>query len=1012
MTARGLASCISWILLSLTLVRVGLSQERPDAPPAQPDTVRAPEAPPVPDTTTTPSNADSLRKARSDRGADSSRQPSAPRPDAPNAASGSSNNNAVTFSAQDSLVIRSDSASSDQATLYGTSKVSYQEANLEAGTIELDFQSGTLEAKGAPSDTVQNGRPLFQRGPGGGSGGQSGGGGLRSTGGRGGESFTGDVLSYNLNTKRGRVVSARTARRDAFIEGGAVKMFEDSTLFVQDGTYTTCDCPPGVTPSYSLRSSEMKVQGKWVYTGPIQLFLFNVPTPLWLPFGVLPNVEGRRSGPLAPEYGEDRRGFFLKNWGWYFALNAYTDLTLQASVWSKGSFEIRPRFRYRKRYKYNGDLRFTYRRVRIGEEEDPSPVRRHEGQLEWRHSQDLSPTSRLSGDIDLATSSDFARRNSDSYDEAVRQDISSNISYSKNWPGGGRQFNVSARQQQQLQSGDVSMTLPNLSFSQNSFKPFKQEQRVGDERWYEKITTSYQFDLTNSFDFRPRDPEQLREQGDTTLADAIERADVDWYEALVDRDKYELATGDDQLYDFEASHRIPLNMSFRVDRYNLTLSPNAQYTSDWFINTVRRVAKRDSAGGVGEIVERTKPGFYARRQFNTSFSASSEIFGTFPVGLGPFQGLRHRMSPSLSTNYQPNFNAPVWGRTRPLRFDDGTLVPKDSLDQPRRYDILNGSPIRSSTERWSLDFSLRNVFETKRVRVDSTGEKETDKITLLNLDVSGLSYNFAADSFQVGNRINLNARTRIDPFNISARSTFSPYVLGSRRTADGDRIFREVDQLLISENPLQPARLTDFRFSLSANFSGESGNGRRNHSANQSRQPRPGGRARQDGTGQSRPGAQRQNNRRADTDAHTFSEFQVPRWSLDFNFNYSVRKPRKEITSRDATLGVNFSLNVTPLWRVRGNTGYDLIDNEMSTTRISINRNLGCWNMSFSWVPFGRFQQYSFNLQVSSGQLSQLLRLQIPNQGGEGRFGGFGQQLRNTATGAAGLQGRPGGGFP
>jgi hypothetical protein len=126
---------------------------------------------------------------------------------------------------------------------------------------------------------------------------------------------------------------------------------------------------------------------------------------------------------------------------------------------------------------------------------------------------------------------------------------------------------------------------------------------------------------------------------------------------------------------------------------------------------------------------------------------------------------------------------------------------------------------------------------------------------------------------------------------------------------------------------------------------------------------------------------------------------------LSFDFNYSFSKPQKEITNRKATLGVDFSFNVTPLWRIQGNTGYDFIDRKVSLTRIRINRSLGCWNMSFSWVPFGPRKQFGFNLQVSSGQLSQLLQLQIPNQGGDGRFGGFGDQLRNTAQGAAGLQG-------
>jgi lipopolysaccharide assembly outer membrane protein LptD (OstA) len=890
-------------------------------------------------------------------------------PEAPSESDASTE--AVDFSARDSLVIRTDTSGQDYGTLHGEAQMSYQGASLKAETIEMNFQSSTLKAQGPPSDSAGGERALFE---------QSGGGGTGSSG--GGQSFTGNVLSYNLGTKRGRVVAARTQRRDGYVEGSAVKVFEDSTLFVRDGTYTTCDCPPGKTPSYSLRSDEMKLSDRWVYTGPIQLFLFNVPTPLWLPFGFLPNISGRRSGPLPPQYGEDRRGFYLRNWGWYFALNPYTDLTIEAGVWSQGSYEIRPRFRYRKRYTYNGDLQLTYRRERIGEEVDPNFQNRQQGQLRWSHSQDLSPTASLNGDVNLVTSSDFARRNSDDYDDAVRQDISSSLNYRKRWPNGGRSFNISASQQQQFQNGNVNLTLPNLGFSQNSFKPFRNEQRIGDRRWYEKLTTSYQLDVQNSYQFRPRDPAALRRGGtpaDSALADSIERADIDWYEALVDRRKYELATGNDRLYDFQATHTIPLNLTYRIDRYNLSLTPSIRYNSDWRINTTRRTALRDSTGGVGDIVERTEPGFYARHDFSTSLSSSSEVYGTFPIGAGPFQGLRHRLSPSLSMNYQPNFNAPFWGRTRPLRFADGTPVIADSATgEVRRYDILGGGRANRSTQQWSLNFSLDNVFETKRIRTDTTGQTTEEKITLLNLNVSGLSYNFAADSFRVGNRISLDARTSIEPFDISVRSSFSPYAL--RPVQQGDRrFFRRVDRLMIAESPWTPARLTDFQFNVGARFSSEESPGRSPRRRNNQR------------TG----GGRR---------SESLSELNIP-WSLDLSFNYGLRRPQKEITNRRATLSADFDLNVTSLWRVSGNTGYDFIQGRVATTQLSINRDLGCWNMSFTWVPFGRFQKYGFNLQVSSGRLSQLLQLQIPNKGGEGRLGGFGQQLRGAAQSATGVQG-------
>lgn len=998
MRARVVA-IVGWTLLSFCLVEGALAQEQRPTPE---------------DTTDQTTRADTVEQAADQTGP----PPPGERPQSPSGPptasggtgppGGSGSDNAVTFSAQDSLVLRRGEEGGDKSTLYGQAEMTYQDATLQAQTVEMDLETNTLEASGSSSETDEETRPSFQQ--------------------EGGQSFTGSVLSYNLNTRRGRVVTARTQQRDANIQGGTVKMFEDSTLFIQDASYTTCDCPPEEIPSYSLRSNEMKVQGEWVYTGPIQLYLFSVPTPLWLPFGFLPNIQGRRSGPLSPDYGEDRRGFYLRNLGWYFALNDYMDLQIEAGVWSQGSYEIRPRFRYRKRYDYNGRLQVTYRREKVGEELDPNFQKRHEGDFRWRHSQDLSPTASLNGDIDLATSGDFARRNSDDFNDAVRQDVSSSIRYRKRWPEGGRRVNISASQKQKFQNNEVRLRLPNVSFSQNSFKPFEQEQRIGSQRWYEKITTSYDLDVTNTYNFRPRDPEQVRQGGtveDSLLADSIAQANVDWYEALVDRRKYRLATGDDERYDFQATHQIPLSMSFRVDRFNLSLSPSLNYTSDWYVNTIRQVA-RDTSSEDGpstvEVVEQTEPGFYARHDFGSSFSASTELYGMFPVEVGSFEGLRHRMSPSLSANYQPNFNAPFWGRSRVLRTEDGTPVRHvngspmidTTAGDLHRYDIVSGSRVRRSSEQRSLNFSLRNVFETKRVEIDSTGDRRTDKITLLNLDVSGLSYNFAADSFRVGNSINVNARTRINPFNISARTSFSPYAL---RRGNTDQ-FRRVDQLMVVESPVTPARLTQFRTSVGVDFSsrdrGRNRTTRARGSRRQSqRRPQRRGAGMQPGQRRASSGANRtgppspseQQDRRAQQARSTeLADLSLP-WSLGFDFSYRLQKPQKEVTNRSATLDVDFSLNVTPLWRVQGRTGYDFLQKKISTTRIRINRNLGCWNMSFTWVPFGEFQKYGFNLQVSSGQLSQLLQLQIPNKGGEGRLGGFGNQLQGTVQGAAGAAG-------
>lgn len=915
----------------------------------------------------------------------------------------------IESSAKDSLVFVTDDESGNRGTLYGNAQMSYQDISLEAQEIEMDLDASELRATGPPSDTATAGRPTFQRGQ--------------------QQAFSGQTLTYNLDSGRGRIQSARTQQRDAFVEADAIKMYEDSTFFGQQGTYTTCDCPPGVTPSYSLRASRMKVQGRWVYTGPIQMYLFNIPTPLWLPFGFLPNVQGRRSGPLAPDYGQDRtKGLFLRDWGWYFALNDYTDLRLQASIWSRGSFEVNPIFRYVKRYEYDGSLDLTYQRERIGEEQDPNFQNRHSGELRWSHSQDLSPTASIRGNVNLVTSSDFSRQNSRNYDDAVKQEIRSYVRYDKDWPGGGQNLNLSVRQNQHLQSGRVSMTLPNFNFSQRSFKPFERDQAVGENRWYEKITTSYDLSVRNSFSFRPRDPEEIRSRGDSLLADSLERenvGDIKWYQALVDRQQYRLATGQDEPFDLEAEHSIPLSASFRVNRFNLSLSPRINYTSDWYISTVRSVVRReeeevseDSTRIVEEEVERSVPGFYARHHFTTSFSSSTELYGLFPLRLGPLEGVRHRMRPSLSFSYTPNFNAPFWGRTRLLRYENGEPVRDEHTEEAIRYDILTGRTVRGSNEQRNLSFSLDNELETKRVRTDSTGERQEEKIKLLDFDLRS-SYNFAADSLNLSD-IDFNARTRFQDFSLRTSMTFSPYA--SRPTDTTGTNYRLYDRYLAADHPLKPVRLTRFRVDVSGSFDsgqtgggagGAVGGGSRSQWATQQRSRQRSSTAQNIPPGQNAAPGQREALRDSASASSSSSspstgylDISVP-WSLRFDFSYSFQKPGPNIQGQNATVNANFDLNITPNWSVQGRTGYDLIQNELALTRINLSRNLGCWQMSFSWVPFGSYRSYSFNLQVSSGQLAQLLQLQIPNSG-EGRLGGFGNRLQGAAGGLARGAGGPG----
>ena len=864
----------------------------------------------------------------------------------------------IELAARDSLILAfGDPDSSDTGTLHGESSATYQGNVLRAQTIRYRFDNDDMHATGPPSDTARIPFPVFER--------------------EGEEGFSGAELAFNLRSQRGRVVQARTSQADASLRGGIIKRFEERTTFVADGVYTTDDRPPGETPSYSLRSSRMKVVNeRWIYTGPIQLYIFNIPTPLWLPFGMVPYTEGRRSGPLPPTYGEDqRRGFYLRDFGWYFAMNDFTDLAIRGGVWSGGSFEINPEFRYRRTNRYSGNLNLDVLFERIGQPEDPDFQKSVEGELRWRHNQDLNPTSSIRGNIRLVTSSDFSQQNTTDFNDAVRQDINSSLRYSKDWPDGGRQLTVSASQRQNLSSGNTRLTLPDLSFSQRSFKPFERDRIGQDEAWYERITTSYNGSLSNSFQYTPTD---------TT--------NIPWYEALVSPSAYREGHSDPDRtdpFDLEMSHRIPLSVSFRVNRYNLNIRPNLNYDSDWVIRTKRKRLVVDTLDtedppGIGTPVEtrverRNEAGFAARHNFSTGVSMNTEFFGLFPISVGSFQGLRHRVQPSLSYSYRPNFNDPFWGRTRSYISDiDGTV---------QRYDIFTGRDVRGNTAQQNLSFSVNNRFETKRVRTDSTGATQENTVQLLRLNASS-SYNLAADSLNLSD-ISMSARTSIGDYDVNVRGTLSPYQYADVSDADDDERLAVVDRFMAARNPLTPVRLTRLNATLRGGF--QSG-------SDAPSSPRSGrGGAPQRGRNSGAPS--QMNTEMASPRSSTSGrvDFSIP-WSLDFDLSYGMRRSFRE-AEHDAEVRSRFSLSVTPKWQLSGQTTFDIAETKISTTQLSAYRDLGAWEMSFSWVPFGRFQSYSFSLNVKGGQLRNLLQLNVPRNETGSRLGGAAGGLLNSGGG-------------
>jgi hypothetical protein len=841
----------------------------------------------------------------------------------------------VTVVASDSLVFNL-GGSNRAGTLHGDAAVTYEDAFLSAWEIDLLLAEEQLHARGLASDTGWVGKPLIRQGE---------------------DEFTGSQLAFSLQTQRGRVVGAQTRYEEGFIAADVVKALEDSTLFIRNGVYTTCSCVED--PSYSLRSNKMKmVDREWIYTGPIQLYLFNIPTPLWLPFGFLPAQDNRRSGPLPPTYGEDEFGFYLRDWGWYFAMNDYMDLQLQGGFWTRGSWEARTLYRYRKQYAFDGQLRLDYGRFRNGERGDPGFSIRRTNSMRWSHNQTIGQRTNFNANVNLSSSS-YLRAVSQDYDDRVRQDIQSSLKFSKRWSG--QNLSIQANQRQQLSTGQVSLTLPSLSFSQRSFKPFQRRNRLpgSGESIRDKLTVSYSSSVTNRFNYVPLPDEELLARGDTLATE------ISWFDAALSAEDYRRSTGNDVQYDFQASHRIPISAPFSVNRIpllgniNVNFNPNFTYSENWYLRTERRELNEE-----GSSVDVTQdPGFFALRQFTTSFSASSIFYGLFPVKAFGFEGLRHTVRPNIGMSFRPDFYGDRWGYTRSYTDASGSEVD---------YAIVNGV---NRGRQQSLNFSLNNTFETKRAATDSlssVGSTAGNRaLKLFDLSMSS-SYNFAADSLKMSD-ISLSARTRIlGNVDVDLRSAFSPYQLGE----SGIR----VDESAFSiGSPL--GRMTSTTLTLRTSLRSGQGAGDRPITTPRGGMVQSAGQLANAGSVVGAGASTFLQNNYATAGA----DFSIP-WSLSMDFTYGVTKPGTA-TIRRAILNASFDFSLTPNWKVASRTGYDFERKQMATTNISLARDFDCWQMAFNWIPFGLYQSWGFDLHVKSGHLKDLLRIRQPKSDVRDRFG-------------------------
>ena len=794
---------------------------------------------------------------------------------------------------------------------YGDVSVTYGNMKLTADYMEYDLNTSVLYARGTADTTgTITGRPVMEQG---------------------GKSYTMDEVRYNFNTMKARITNMVTQEQDGILHGKNIKMMPDRSINITHGKYTVCDCEE---PHYYLHLTAAKVMTKpsqKTVFGPAYPVIADVPLPIGLPFGFIPKRPDRATGILFPTFGEEMsRGFYLRDLGMYFVIGDYFDIALTGDIYTLGSWAIDVNSRYKVNYKCNGSFSLTYSNDQVGERGSTDFFQTRNFGIRWNHSQDAKarPGTTFSASVNFSSPSNN-KYNSTSIQEALQNQISSSISYSKNW-NGKMNLSINMLHNQNSRDSSYSFTLPNVTFSVSRFYPFKQKNRVGKEKWYEKFSLGYNTALQNRISFKAS---EFNKPGF-------------W-------DKFQNGM----------THSFQIGLpNFTLLKY-INLTPSVSYGMNWFFRDTKKEYNPDT-GKVEDIQGKMFGTFGATHNYSGSVSMSTRIYGLFNFGKHRrLQAIRHVVSPSLSASFSPD-KAKYFNGYRTLTYTD-----KNGEVKTQEYNIyagqLNSVPGKGSSA--TLNFSLGNNFEAKVRDIKDTTGTGSKKIKLIdNLNFS-TGYNFLADSLNMNN-IGVTMSTSVfGKVGISANANFDPYaILVDKNNTSGKRIGRYAIQ-----EGQGLARLTNASVSLSYSLSGEGKINGNDGSAQAGGNPadhytriyyHP-------VTGEYIPGGWLY-----------YTNPNVP-WSVNFNYSFSFRRGYQyangQATNKDTftqTLGLSGNVKLTPRLSMQLSTNFDLMALKMSATQLSATYDLHCFNINVSWIPNGQWESWSFRIQANAAALADLLR--------------------------------------
>ena len=841
-------------------------------------------------------------------------------------------NSPVQYEASDSLVYN---AKSKTALLYGQSKVKYENMDLEAEKIHMSLDSSLVHATGTRDTTDSTGHtlvgtPVFSMGQ---------------------DKYESDTMAFNFKTKKGLISKVYTQQEDGFLQSEISKRSANGDVYLQHGRYTTCDKKH---PDFYIALSRGKVRpGKDVTFGPAYLVVADVPLPLAIPYGFFPFTKSYSSGFIMPTYGdESARGFYLRDGGYYFAINDKWDLKLLGEIYTKGSWGLSAASNYNKRYRYSGSFFLSYQNTKTGDKNMPDYSEQKSFKVQWSHRQDAkaNPYSSLSASVNFATSS-YERNNLNSLynPQTLSQSTrTSSVSWSTTFSSIGLSLSSTANLSQNMRDSTLSVTLPDLNISLSRFYPFKRKHAAGDERWYEKISMSYTGQISNRID---------------TKEDRFLKSNLikDWRNGW--------------------NHSIPISGNFTLFNY-INVSPSFNFQDRMYTHKIMRSWDETAQKEACDTIY----GFNNVYNYNMSISASTKLYGFFTPNRKIFgdkiQTIRHVITPSVSFSYAPDFGQGRYGyyKTYQKTNADGSV---DLVEYSPYEGQLYGVPGKGKTG--NISFDIANNVEMKiKSDKDSTGIKKISLIDELGL---AMSYNLATDYHPLSD---LTMRIRLKwwknyTFNMNAVFASYAYELDKDgKPYVGNRTLWGMGKFGRFQGTSQNFSFTLTPDKLKKWFGGGDDNDRKKKNGKDDEEGIDTDiESNVDDTmvNAQRGARKKSGGGKAETDADGYMRFNMP-WSLTFGYGITMRentsgkfntKSMRYPYKFSQNLNVSGNLRISDGWNISFSSGYDFDQNKLSMTTASLQRDLHCFNMSCS-VVLAPYTSYNFSFRCNAATLTDALK--------------------------------------